>query len=532
MSVKILEGDCLSVMPTLEPDSIDAVVTDPPYHLTAGKKGGSGEASVNASSPAGRARVGTGFMGKRWDGGDVAFRSETWAEALRVAKPGAHLVAFGGTRTFHRLAVAIEDAGWEIRDTLSWLYGSGFPKSLDVSKAIDKRPGVTRHAEFAAHLRERMTASGFTNTFDVAEKVVGRRTGAVANWQKYQWPEAKWWPSLRDVLGLDEKWGSVIAEAEREKTGERDATLLAVAPGQGADRGAVTLDITTPNTSPAKKWEGWGTALKPAWEPIILARKPFKGTVAENVQQHGTAALNIDGCRIATEAGANLDGGRISSKADGWDRPWKHDVGALRAAHERGTDAVAKAELLGRWPANLILDEESAAMLDEQSGTLTSGARSGARYVSKFQGTYGAFNGGVEKPCEGSEGGASRFFYTAKASRSEREAGLEGMPERRLKTLQDNGGDFRTGSGMERSTKAANHHPTVKPLDLMQWLCRLVTPPGGLILDPFCGSGSTGRAAVAEGFSFIGIEKEPEYAAIARARIADYAPLFHDPEAA
>lgn len=359
---RVLDGDCLVVMPTLDAESVDAIVTDPPYHLTTGKKGGTGPASVNLNSPAGRARITAGFMGKAWDGGDVAFRAETWAAALRVAKPGAHLVAFGGTRTFHRLTCAIEDAGWEIRDCLSWLYGSGFPKS-------------------------------------------------------HNGP-----------------WG--------------------------------------------------GTALKPGWEPIVLARKPLTGTVEGNHAKHGTGALNIDGCRIGTGEDKTTGG-----------------CAGVSALHGGGIKARAGVDFsVGRWPANVVLDDVAAEMLDEQSGE-----RPGMKLAELNRGSttgkglgYGstsAQQAGMVGYSDG--GGASRFFYTAKASRSERNAGAE------------------------------NTHPTVKPLDLMQWLCRLVTPKGGLILDPFTGSGSTGRAAIAEGFSFIGIEMEPEYAAIARARIAEYAPLFN-----
>jgi site-specific DNA-methyltransferase (adenine-specific) len=383
--IAVRVGDCLDILPTLDAESVDAIVTDPPYHLTTGKKGGSGDAGVNLDSPYGRSRIGTGFMGKKWDGGDVAFRAETWAAALRVAKPGAHLVAFGGTRTFHRLTCAIEDAGWEIRDCLSWLYGSGFPKS-------------------------------------------------------HNGP-----------------WG--------------------------------------------------GTALKPAWEPVILARKPLSGTVAANHAEHGTGALNIDGCRIE---GAKRNPGFVNG------RPGSPTFGQI----SKGDDGIC--DTLGRWPANVVLDEAAAALLDAQSGE-REGPGGPATKGSATAWPGGAVQGRIY-PKE--TGGASRFFYTAKASRSERNAGVEHLPE---KKPHGPSGDGRTwdipGS---KSTARANHHPTVKPLDLMQWLCRLVTPKGGLILDPFCGSGSTGRAAIAEGFSFLGIELSEEYAEIARARIAEYAPLFND----
>lgn len=414
MSVRILEGDCLSVMPTLDANSIDAVVCDPPYGLK--------------------------FMGKEWDHGvpGVPF----WEAAKRVAKPGAYLLAFGGTRTHHRLMCAIEDAGWEIRDCLMWLYGSGFPKSHDVSKAIDKAEGHWR----------------------------GRANGV-----------------LSDNPALS-------------------------GPNYGrADKG-------TAITPEALKWTGWGTALKPAWEPIILARKVFPGTVAANVLEHSTGALNIDGCRVGSR---EQEAQHRPASASG--------IGNGKACY--GTrDGKQSTYTEGRWPANLVLDEEAAGMLDEQSGECAPPGGVGKQASYRRDGGTVAFNtsGAQGRIYLGESGGASRFFYTAKASRSERNAGLDGFERRVTNTDTPPGTQGATNprAGANRSGAALNHHPTVKPLDLMQWLCRLVTPKGGLILDPFCGSGSTGRAAVAEGFSFIGIEKSPEYAAIARARIAEYAPLM------
>jgi DNA modification methylase len=470
-------------MAAMAEGSVDAIVCDPPYELA--------------------------FMGRAWDQQGVAYDPATWAQALRVLKPGAHLLAFGGTRTFHRVTVAIEDAGFEIRDCLSWLYGSGFPKSLDVSKAIDKRPGVTRHAEFAAHLRERMAAKGYSNTFDVAEAVIGRRTGAVANWQKYQWPEAKWWPALRDLLDLDESWGDVIAEADREKTGEREVGKLAVAPGQSADRSATSIDLTSAATPDAEQWQGWGTALKPAWEPIVVARKPLAATVAANVLAHGTGALNVDGCRIA---------GSVPQTTHGVFSRQGELYGKFRDEPE-----PSMVNASGRWPANTVLSHDECCvpigerrvrgssgvrvlwacipgcpvrMLDEQSGNLR--ARGNVSPTRREQsGGVTGWGIGPDGPADvGDAGGASRFFYCAKASRAERNAGI---PANR------------------------NVHPTVKPIDLMRWLVRLVTPPGGTVLDPFAGSGTTGCAVLLEGFDFIGCEREAEYVEIAKARIAWWA---------
>jgi site-specific DNA-methyltransferase (adenine-specific) len=390
MSWRMHHGDCREVMASMDADSVDAIVSDPPYGLA--------------------------FMGKGWD--HAVPGVEFWAEALRVAKPGAHLVAFGGTRTFHRLACAIEDAGWEVRDTLSWLYGSGFPKSHDVSKAMDKAAGAER------------------------EVVSEWRTGRSG------------------TLGGKAAFGGISGEDVRT--------------------------ITAPATNLARQWSGWGTALKPAWEPIILARKPLAGTVAANVALHGTGALNVDGCRVEYasdgDKAAALAGDAFKRKDTsdaGWSRPWMNDQEKVAAVNARAKERAQS----GRWPANVVLDEDAAAQVGEPS----------------------------------------RFFFVAKASRREREAGLEGVPERVSGGMSGTAdGTLLTGSGNVRNNRAANHHPTVKPIALMRWLCRLVTPPGGVVLDPFTGSGTTGCAAVLEGFGFVGIEQDAEYVAIAEARIAHW----------
>ena len=490
--VTLHHADCLDVLRSLPDCSVDAVVTDPPYGLE--------------------------FMGKEWDapwkqGADVHAEArnrraeemgdenkrryiasavnkyaaglpfqqwcEMWAtECLRVLKPGGHLLAFGGTRTWHRLACAVEDAGFEMRDSIAWLYGSGFPKSLDVSKAIDKRPGVTRHAEFAAHLTERREAKGLTRQH-VALAVVGTATGACWNWEHHQFPEARWWPALRDLLDLDdETWGPVIAEAERAKVGTRAGNRLAVAPGQGMDRSAIDLDVTTHATPDAERWQGWGTALKPAFEPVVVARKPLIGTVAQSVLTHGTGALNIDACRIG-------DGGGTTKG-----NPPKGESNGIYGNGINGAcDIVDLGK--GRWPANVVLDEEMARRLDEQSGTLTSGANPTRRGTDKFREAYGDFKGQAEcDPARGADaGGASRFFYVAKADAT------------------------------ERPRVNGTAHPTVKPLSLMRWLVRLVTPPGGTVLEPFAGSGTTVEACIIEGFDCIAIEKGDEYLPLIMQRI-------------
>jgi site-specific DNA-methyltransferase (adenine-specific) len=390
MTSRILHGSCLDLLPTLEAESVHAVVTDPPYHLTTGKKGGTGEASVNLASPHGRARITAGFMGKEWDGGDVAFRPETWREVLRVMRPGAYLVAFGGTRTYHRLACAIEDAGFEIRDQLGWIYGSGFPKGTDKAK------------------------------------------------------------------------------------------------------------IPPP-------WEGWNTALKPAWEPIVLARKPMIGTLAANLDAYGCGAMNIKDCRIEGESTTRTKAGGKN------DFPHEDDAWTPRSV-EVGSD-------LGRWPANIVHDgsEEVLAHFPEAPGQLfTVGPEHGAKPSVNAFGDFGPRDTFAPR---GDGGSAARFFYCAKADREDRDHGLQGMQLRTGGIRSETSGQHITRRDGGAPGPVANHHPTVKPTDLMRWLVRLVTPPGGTVLDPFLGSGSTGRAAILENFHFIGMELEDEYVPIARARI-------------
>jgi transcriptional regulator with XRE-family HTH domain len=464
----------------LDAESVDAIVCDPPYGLS--------------------------FMGKDWDHGvpGEAF----WREALRVAKPGAHLVAFGGTRTYHRLTCAIEDAGWEIRDCLSYLYGTGFPKSHDVSKAMDKHGGAPP-SWFGPWFRAWRESNGITQKQVAAlfPSKTGGLTGCVANWELgFNLPTPKQFNLIRDTFGLP---FDTIEAAEREVVGRGTSGTTAI----WSEGGMGDYTITAPATDLARQWQGWGTALKPAWEPVILARKPLIGTVAANVAQYGTGGINVDGCRIGTDDVIT----NHSRSADAAISKGKYGHSSAQDTHQ------TEGQRLGRWPANVVLDEEAAGLLDAQTGTLTSGANPTRR--ASGMGYHGAEGQAqCDAPRGVDSGGASRFFYTAKASRKEREAGLEGMP-----VGQPVGGadkwtetDRRRGEGVTREP-AANVHPTVKPIALMRWLCRLVTPKGGLILDPFTGSGTTGCAAVLEGFRFVGVEREPEYAAIAEKRIAHWA---------
>lgn len=381
--------NCLEGMQRMEAASVDAIVTDPPYGLA--------------------------FMGKTWDY-DVP-RVDIWRECLRVLKPGGHLLAFAGTRTQHRMAVNIEDAGFEIRDMIAWVYGSGFPKSLDVSKAIDKMDAVEEQMKRRYRFTEWVRSTGITSKQidDATDTNMGGHYTTNASQPAIMTREHL--EMCRHLLGDVPEWIERECEkrsvesknfAERAVVGQRD---VPIGPGfageiyQGAgNTGSRLVNITTPATDAAKQWNGWGTALKPTMEPITVARKPLIGTVAANVLAHGTGAINVDGCRVEGK----------------------------------------------RWPANLIHDGG-----DEVIGLLND---------------------------------VARFFYCAKASKADRD--------------ED------------------NNHPTVKPTDLMRYLCRLVTPPNGLILDPFTGSGSTGKAAMLEGFRFIGFEMSSKYVEIARARIA------------
>jgi DNA modification methylase len=446
VSFVVHHGDCRDVLRKLDANSVDSVVTDPPYNLASIVKrfGADGAAPAKAGATGVYARSSAGFMGKKWDS-DVAFQVETWVEVYRVLKPGGHLLAFGGTRTYHRLATAIEDAGFEIRDQIGWLYGTGFPKSHDVAKAIDKELGVKGsfgEPKSAAH-------AGWIDR--------GRMRGEEGH-EGYQRP----W--MQDEEAVSNNARQYI-----------------------------------PGSPEAAQWSGWGTALKPAWEPIVVARKPLIGTVAENVGAFGTGALNIDGCRVGDEVRVAA---YTSLKPAHGNKFGAHGTAELR----RGTQGEPQT-YVGRWPANVIHDgsDEVLAAFPEAPGQLadasatapsptTSREASATRRYTENGSTNFAPLPGQRR---GDSGSAARFFYCAKASKADRNDGLNG---------------------------GTSNHPTVKPTDLMRYLTRLVTPPGGTVLDPFTGSGSTGRGAMLEGFDFIGIEMEAPYLAIAEARIAAVMP--------
>jgi site-specific DNA-methyltransferase (adenine-specific) len=418
----IYVGNCLDIMPTLDENSVDSIVTDPPYGLE--------------------------FMGKDWDHGVPG--KHFWIEALRVAKPGAYLLAFGGTRTFHRLACAIEDAGWEIRDTIMWVYGSGFPKSLDIGKAIDKLQG-----------NERTIVGVSKNEKDFRD--IGKK--------------------VKEIEGIDKLSFGLVENCERKD-----------------------IELTVGSS----KWEGWGTSLKPAWEPIIVARKPIKGTVAENVLKYGTGGLNIDGCRVELEDDCRLLKGGTYGDNRGSDKGT-----SMFGTNQKDIDYPVRTE--GRFPANLIHDGSDEALAVFPNTSPSKAAPRGGTNPNPMDWGNARFDGDIIKGHDDNGGSAARFFYCAKASKQDRDEGCESLIDK----ISGAYGQF-AGDGRGRQTEhqpAKNHHPTVKPTSLMRYLCRLVTPPNGTILDPFMGSGSTGKAAALEGFNFIGIELDQDYANIAQSRI-------------
>jgi DNA modification methylase len=422
----LLKGDCRQQLATLPDNSVHAIITDPPYEL--------------------------GFMGKTWDSTGIAYNLEVWQQCLRVLKPGGHLLAFGGSRTYHRLACAIEDAGFEIRDQIMWVYGSGFPKSLDVSKAIDKQAGAERQI--------------------TGLKVTGRANAPRSEGRNHV-----------DCGG-----------------------------------GQMEVLITAPATDAAKQWDGWGTALKPAHEPIVLARKPLDGTVANNILTHGVGALNINASRVPSDDGFE--------KA--WDKPVSTNISAkggkyISEGAQHTVDISSNKPVGGRWPANFIHDGSDEVL------ELFPDSKGGAYPAKRGQAVATSFASGQETEggyrAMGDSGSAARFFYCAKASRTERNTGLDELEPQRH---SDRPSDDLPGGNNPRNrtnTPQTNFHPTVKPLALIHYLIKLVTPPGGTILDPFLGSGTTAVAATQLGHPWIGCELTPDYWPIIEARVNHAKPL-------
>lgn len=504
--VTVYHHDCRDVLRTLPDNSVDAIITDPPYDLTSGKKGGSGAASLNTNSPAGRSRIGTGggFMGNQWDATGVAFDPATWAEAYRVLKPGGHLLAFGASRTSHRMVCAIEDAGFEIRPPLYWMHAEGFPKSLDVAKAIDQAGG-TSPATQAWVLRTARERAGLSR--QQVAKQVGCTAASVRDWEEgrartrggvveYIIPSAEYRAALADLLGYsaDERAIVGLLKADRRE----DGTVIGLGHTGVAYGQAVT--------EAAQQWTGWGTALKPACEPIAVGRKPLAGTVAANVLRYGTGALNIDGCRTATSA---EDKAAINAKHAGMNpETYVRPAGSsLNLSVNPMPLKQAEAHELGRWPTDVLLDEHMAQLLDEQSGFSTS--RVGKPRAAASGDGWGMTATGTEYD---DEGGASRFYprFARSADDWAYQLALRDLPVFRFEAK---------APSAERPRVDGVSHPTVKPLALMRWLARLVTPPGGKVVDMFAGSGTTGEACLIEGFDCILIEGEQTYLPLIRHRV-------------
>ena len=422
---KLMLGDNIESLRKLPDNSIDSIVTDPPYGLS--------------------------FMGKKWDY-DVP-SVEFWKEVYRVLKPGGHILSFGGTRTYHRMVVNIEDAGFEIRDQVMWLYGSGFPKSHNIGKV--------------------------RISFSSVDKIEGNE---------------------REVVG-EVKQPRMNGDYGKGNHNEREIKELDITKGQS-------------------KYEGWGTALKPANEPICVARKPLsEKTIAENVIKWGTGGINIDGCRIEGAYGSGQNEVIEDKDANVF------SDGENKATGHKQKIMVSNSE--GRFPANIILDETAAELLDEQSGISGGGKKSkgSPRKHSIWDSTKGEAVVMDSLDNYGDKGGASRFFYVAKVSKKERNLGLDGFEEKETTTqfVQDSN-EGRNMSAKYQALRPArkNTHPTLKPINLMTYLCRLITPKGGIVLDPFMGSGSTGISALLEGFRFVGMEMDKDYFKIAEARIESY----------
>ena len=495
----IILGDCFDVLRELPDNSIDSVVTDPPYGLS--KEPNIEEVLTKWLAGEDYEHRGGGFMGKTWD--SFVPGPSVWREVYRVLKPGGHALVFAGTRTQDLMTISLRLAGFEVRDVIEWLYFSGFPKSLDISKQFDRRRNdIEAVYKVTAFVRKYRDKKGLSNA-DI-DRYFGFN-GMAGHWTSAKTqpavPTVKQWHKLKEFLGMSDEIDELVYElngykldgdvwAEREKIGERqtlDAFVWYRKGGYVAGEADASqydkkvIDITAPATDLAKKWDGWGTALKPAHEPIIMARKPLVGTVAENVERFGTGALNIDGCRIP--AGENEL------------KPTVRGAGVHKIGNERLTgwnrdeyDGTYTPNEAGRFPANIVTTESDA-------------------FWSKY--------------CDvtAKTGNVTPKHLSKKASKKDRNSDWRGEPID-LKPKNNMRVNAPRKSEAEKfATKHANNHPTVKPTDLMAWLVRLVTPPGGIVLDPFAGSGSTLVAAKREGFQYIGIEREAEYVEIAKARV-------------
>jgi len=513
---KIYHGNNLDILKTFDDNSIDSIVTDPPYGL--GKEPNALEVLQSWITTGYHEIKGKGFMGKEWD--SFVPQPIFWKECLRVLKPGGHLLSFAGTRTYDWVVMGLRIAGFEIRDQIAWLYGSGFPKSLDISKAIDKRKATSdeKSLEFAQYIKNKRNELDITLT--EADHIIcngstnyswfeGRKTGQ-------RLPSKNDYLKIKHLLNLSDEYDDIIGESEREVIGEYKTDMG----GLGGERlGKKGGNITAPSTDQAKQWQGWGTALKPALEPIVMARKPLDGTVANNVLKHGVGGINIDGCRVETDEDLSVNYNSIRKSDDVMgERGYK-------MGFRQGKDSIAHATestKLGRFPANVIHDGSDEVV------SLFPDTNSGGSITKTYEDNsplYGDYN--VKTPFEsyGDNGSASRFFYTAKASQTERNWGLNGFDEKYTASAEfrpnhmEKAINGENGNPYGRWQPKKNIHPTVKPIDLMRYLVRLVTPKNGICLDPYMGSGTTAVACKSEKINYIGCELDEDYIKIAEARI-------------
>ena len=474
--MKLYHGDCLEELKKIPDNSVDSIVTDPPYGLSNTKPQQVADvlkAWVTGDTVSVPAKRG-GFMGKDWD--SFVPPPAVWEECMRVLKPGGHMAVFAGARTQDLMGLSIRLAGFEIRDTLGWVYGSGMPKSLDVSKAIDK---CDRRVKVLAFI-DALLDDGHSLD-ELGEKAgIPSLSSSYNDWKnRGHNPEERSWDRLLAGLGISEKDGLEIVSRQRVKLGGGSAYNFR----EGNVR-SWEVKRTASKTAEAQRWDGWGTALKPAIEPIILARKPLDGTVANNVLAHGVGGLNIDACRVPSDVPIPSHHGTSGAAGVTMGKYRDYVPGSETAA------SVENVQTAGRFPANVLLDEHAAKEMDKQSGVSASTQRTG-KGSGKSKDILGDFVG-QENVTMGhtDSGGASRFFpvfkYQAKAPKKERPV-------------------------IEKEDGTKVQHPTVKPVALMEWLVTLVTPPNGVVLDPFAGSGTTLQAALNEGFDPIGVEQDVDY---------------------
>ena len=519
--MRLLLGDCIDKLKELDDNSIDSIVTDPPYGLSfMGKDWDKKKATQETKSQVVKG-LGAGMkMTTLADNIEFEKWVTEWAsECMRVLKPGGYMLAFGGSRMYHRLASGVENAGFEIRDQMMWVYGSGFPKSMNIGKGIDKKNGQSKiELKFVEWYRTVGISAKETN------KIIGTKdTGShYLRLDQPYLPTKVFWEKLKPHITVEiPNWVDKLierVEAEREviekKRVQRNSSSWDDCSGM-LSVGEQNFDITAPATDEAKQWEGWGTALKPAHEPIVMARKPLsEKTVVDNVLEWGTGGINIDESRIGVDEDdpnhRSIDNKNVHTTNfanNGNPRP------------DKIPNQESQINSQGRFPANIIFDEEAGKILDEQSGTSKSSSHISIveEHTSPI---YGKYDKSIRQSAYDDMGGASRFFYCPKTSKTDRNEGLDGFEEKRKSHItSQNFENALTGGGNTRNPYSKNNHPTVKPTDLMLYLIRLVTPKGGTTLDPFMGSGSSGKAAVRGGFEFVGIEREEEYMEIATARI-------------